>query len=89
MVEIFATVEDAAHVFDTGLSTIYNWINDGTLPTAPRVGRKHRIPVRAIAELAGLSVEEVREVIKNRRDGRGFSGGILDTNKAGLLSAAA
>jgi DNA-binding transcriptional MerR regulator len=60
---IFATPDEAATILNRTPQTIRNWIADGILETAPRVGRKHSIYVRSIAELAGLDVEEVKRLL--------------------------
>ena len=59
----FATAEEAAWVFEVTPQTIRQWVAEGKLKTAPRLGRKHRIYVESIAEQAGLTVERVSEII--------------------------
>jgi hypothetical protein len=60
---VFASPEEAAHIFDTTPQTIRAWIAAGKLRTAPRLGRKHLIYVESIAEQAGISVERVNQII--------------------------
>lgn len=60
---IFATPDEAAKILDRTPQTIRKWIADDVLETAPRVGRKHSIYVKSLAELAGLSVEEVTQLL--------------------------
>lgn len=65
----FATAEEAAWVFEVTPQTIRQWVAEGKLRTAPRLGRKHRIYVESIAEQAGLSVERVSAIITAGRKG--------------------
>lgn len=60
---IFVTPDEAARILDRTPQTIRNWIADGVLETAPRVGRKHSIYVKSLAELAGLSIDEVVQLL--------------------------
>ena len=60
---IFATPDEAARILNRTPQTIRNWIAEGILDTAPRVGRKHSIYVKSIAELAGLELEEVTRLL--------------------------
>lgn len=60
---LLVSPEEAAEILDRTPRTIRNWIADGVLEAAPRVGRKHSIYVRSIAELAGLSIEEVTKAL--------------------------
>lgn len=61
---IFATPDEAARILNRTPQTIRNWIADGILETSPRIGRKHSIYVRSIAELAGVEIEEVQKLLE-------------------------
>lgn len=66
MVQVFTTTEVAAEIFGTTTQTIRNWVADGSLKAAPRIGTRRevlRIYVSSIAERAGLTVEEVARVV--------------------------
>lgn len=80
---VFATPEEAARIFDTTPQTIRSWIAEGRLKTAPRIGRRHRIYVESIAELAGITVERVNDVLDALE--RAGKGGTI--NEPGALSA--
>jgi excisionase family DNA binding protein len=74
----FVSPEEAAWVFGATPQTIRAWIAEGTLKTAPRVGRRHRIYIESVAEKSGLSMEQVREIVDA---GRSQASGRNMTNK--------
>lgn len=82
---VFATAEEAAVIFNTTPQSIRTWIADGKLRTAPRIGRKHRIYVESIAELAGISEERVNAIL-DTLERRGTGGTINEP--AALVGAA-
>jgi excisionase family DNA binding protein len=77
----FATAEEAAWVFEVAPQTIRQWIAEGKLRTAPRLGRKHRIYVESIAEQSGFSVERVSEIIVAGRQSQSNDSTNGTTNK--------
>lgn len=63
---VFTTTEVAAEFFGTTTQTIRNWVADGSLKAAPRLGTRRevlRLYVASIAERAGLPLEEVNRAI--------------------------
>jgi hypothetical protein len=63
---VFTTTEIAAEFFNTTTQTIRNWIADGSLKVAPRLGSRRevlRIYVVSLAERAGMSIDAVEAVI--------------------------
>jgi DNA-binding transcriptional MerR regulator len=82
---VFTTTEITAEIFGTTTQTIRNWIADGSLKTAPRLGTRRevmRIYVSSVAERAGMSVEEINKVI-DETEAR-----LSAINKSGALIAA-
>jgi DNA-binding transcriptional MerR regulator len=80
---VFTTTEIAAEIFGTTTQTIRNWIADGSLKTAPRLGTRRevmRIYVASLAERAGMSVEEINKVID------GTEARLSAINKSGATS---
>lgn len=85
--KVFTTTEIAAEFFGTTTQTIRNWIADGSLKAAPRLGTRREVLrpyVSSVAERAGLPVNEVIEAIEGiearQREER--------ANKPGALIAA-
>jgi DNA-binding transcriptional MerR regulator len=65
-VRVFTTTEVVAEIFGTSTQTIRNWIVDGSLKSAPRSGNRRdvrRIYVTAVAERAGLPLDEINQLI--------------------------
>jgi len=63
---VFTTTEIAAELFNTTTQTIRNWIADGSLKAAPRLGSRRevlRIYVASLAERAGMTVDAVNAAI--------------------------
>jgi DNA-binding transcriptional MerR regulator len=84
---VFTTTEIAAEIFGTTTQTIRNWIADGSLRTAPRLGTRRevmRIYVASLAERAGMSVEDISRLIEETE--RRLKAAA--TNKSGALLVA-
>lgn len=83
-VQTFATAEEAARVFEVTPQTVRAWVEQQRLRSAPRLGRKHRIYIDSIAEMSGLSVDQV---IAKIRAGEAELGPETSPNKSGALIA--
>lgn len=88
MLQVFTTTEVAAEIFSTTTQTIRNWVAEGSLKAAPRVGKRRevlRIYVTSMAERAGLSVEEISKHVTAIEERQRLE---RSANKPGALVAA-